>query len=170
MTSSSTEQIVARNKAVYLTYVIINQAGDVFEQYDMPIGYIHGADSELFEKIEAALEGHRVGDSVEVELNPAEGFGESDPALIFTDDIENVPPEYRSLGASVEFENEAGEAMQFNVTKIGDGKLTIDANHPLAGQTVSFKVNIVAIRDATLDEIASGKPEPENAHGGARLH
>lgn len=170
MTLTSTEQTVTRNKAVYLTYVILNQAGDVFEQYDMPIGYIHGANSALFEKIEAAIEGHHVGDSVEVELSPAEGFGEPDPALIFTDDIANVPPEYRSLGATVEFENDAGEAMQFNVTKIADGKLTIDANHPLAGQTVSFKVNIVAIRDATLNEIANGKPEPENAHGAVRLH
>lgn len=170
MTMSSTDQIVARNKAVFLTYVIVDQAGEVFEQYDMPIGYIHGANSELFEKIETALEGHRVGDSVEVELNPADGFGQPDPGLIFTDDIGNVPPEYRTLGALVEFENDAGEAMQFYVTKIADGKLTIDANHPLAGQTVTFKVNIVAIRDATLDEIANGKPEPENAQAGARLH
>lgn len=170
MTSSLKEQIVTRNKAVFLTYVIIDQAGQVFEQYDMPIGYIHGANSELFEKIETALEGHRIGDSVDVELNPAEGFGERDPGLIFTDDIANVPPEYRSLGALVEFENDAGEAMQFYVTRIADGKLTIDANHPLAGQTVTFKVNIVAIRDATLDEIANGKPETESAQGGAHLH
>lgn len=170
MTLSSMEQIVGRHKAVFLTYVIIDQAGEVFEKYDMPIGYIHGANSELFEKIESALEGRRVGDSVDVELNPAEGFGEPDPSLIFTDDIANVPPEYRSLGALVEFENDAGEAMQFYVTKIVDGKLTIDANHPLAGQTVTFKVNIVAIRDATLDEIANGKPEPENTQSAARLH
>ena len=170
MTGSSQEQIVSRNKAVFLTYVIIDQTGEVFEQYDMPIGYIHGANSELFEKIETALEGHRVGDSVEVELTPTEGFGEPDPGLIFTDDIANVPPEYRSLGALVEFENDAGEAMQFHVTKISNGKLTVDANHPLAGQTVTFKVDIVGIRDATLDEIANGKPEPENAQGGARLH
>lgn len=168
--TKSAEQTVAKNKAVFLTYVIIDQAGEVFEQYDMPIGYIHGANSELFEKIEAALEGHAVGDTVEVELNPAEGFGEPDPGLTFTDDIANVPPEYRALGAIVEFENDAGEAMQFRVTKIADGKLTIDANHPLAGQTVVFKVNIVAIRDATLDEIANGKPEPENAQAATRLH
>lgn len=170
MTKSSEEQVVSRNKAVFLTYVIIDQAGEVFERHDMPVGYIHGANSELFEKIETALEGRRVGESIEVELNPAEGFGEPDPALIFTDDIANVPPEYRSLGALVEFENDAGEAVPFYVTQISDGKLTVDANHLLAGQTVTFKVNIVAIRDATPDEIANGKPEPENAPGGARFH
>lgn len=152
------EQKVAKNKAVYVTYSIIDQSGLVFEQYDMPIGYVHGGNSPLFEKIEAALTGHKIGDRVEVTLNPQEGFGESDPDLSFTDDIENVPPEYRRIGAEVEFQNERGEAMQFRVSRIADGKLTVDANHPLAGQTVTFVVVVENIRDASMDEIVSGLP------------
>lgn len=153
-----TEQKVSKNKAVYVTYSILDQSGAIYEQYEIPVGYVHGGNSPLFEKIEAALEGAKVGDRVEVSLNPQEGFGETDPQLTFTDDIENVPPEYRRLGAEVEFQNERGEAMQFRVSRIADGKLTVDANHPLAGQTVTFLVNVVNIRDASMDEIVSGLP------------
>ncbi|HUW97991.1 MAG TPA: hypothetical protein VMV40_03990, partial [Acidiferrobacter sp.] len=130
----------------------------IFEHTDMPISYLHGSGQELFDKIEKALEGLSVGDSVEVELSPAEGFGDHDPDLTFTDDIENVPPEFQRLGAEVEAENAKGESVHFVVTAIGNGKLTIDANHPLAGQTVRFDVTIQAIRDATPEERRMGRP------------
>ncbi len=80
-----------------------------------------------------------------------------------------MPPEHRRLGSEVLFENERGEQMQFRVTRIEDGRLTVDANHPLAGQTTRFVVTIVPVRPATLDEIANGIP----ADGGAnnpRMH
>jgi len=163
------QDTVARNKVVYLTYTIWDEAGGLFERYDLPVGYVHGANGPLFEKIERALEGRTVGDEVEVWLAPADGFGEHKPELTFTDDIGNVPPEHRRLGAEVTFENERGEQMLFRVTRIADGKVTIDANHPLAGQTVKFLVTIVGVRPATLDETANGIP----ADGGGespRLH
>lgn len=152
-------QVVEKNKVVYLTYSILDEGGRVFEQYDIPIGYVHGADSGLFEKIEAALEGFGPGDRVEVELAPEEGFGAHQPELTYTDDIDNVPPEYRHLGAEVTFQNDQGETMEFRVTRIEDGKLTVDGNHPLAGQTATCVVSIVDVRDATLDEIANGRPD-----------
>jgi FKBP-type peptidyl-prolyl cis-trans isomerase SlyD len=153
-----TDQSVTRNKAVYVTYSIVDQSGTVFEQSDVPVGYVHGCNSPLFEKIEKALNGHKIGDRVEVSLNPDEGFGPHDPDLTFTDDIENVPPEFRRLGAEVELQNEQGETMMFRVSRIADGKLTVDANHALAGQTVKFVVNVVNIRDANMDEIVNGLP------------
>ncbi len=156
------EQKIGKNKAVHVTYVILNERGDVFEQYDIPVGYVHGADSGLFEKIEKTLEGRVAGDKVEVKLTPQEGFGMPQPELTFTDDIDNVPPEFRRIGAEVEFENDKGENMKFLVTKIENGKLTIDANHPLAGQTVTFVVNVVSVRDATPSEIANGRPQDES--------
>jgi FKBP-type peptidyl-prolyl cis-trans isomerase SlyD len=112
----------------------------------------------LFEKIELALDGHRIGDRVEVLLNPAEGFGPHDPKLTFTDDIENAPPEFRRVGAEVEMQNEQGESMTFRVSRIADGKITLDANHALAGQTVTFVVDVDNIRDASMDEIVNGLP------------
>lgn len=152
------EESVTRNKVVYVTYSIIDQSGNVFEQSDVPVGYVHGGNSPLFEKIEMALDGHRVGDQVEVSLNPSEGFGPHDPNLTFTDDIENVPHEFRRIGAEVELQNEQGESMMFRVSRIADGRLTVDANHALAGQTVKFVVNVANIRDASMDEIVNGLP------------
>ena len=151
--------VVAKNKAVYLTYSILTEGGDVFEQSDLPIGYVHGADSGLFEQVEDALEGAKVGDRIEVTLAPEEGFGQHNPTLTFTDDIDNVPPEFRRIGAEVEFENKDGEPMQFRVTSIENGKLTIDANHPLAGKTITFVVNVNASRDASPEEIQNGRPD-----------
>lgn len=156
------EQKIGRNKTVHVTYTILDERGNVFEQYDMPIGYVHGANSGLFEKIEAALEGRVAGDKVEVTLNPQEGFGPHHPDLTFTDDVDNVPPEFRRIGAEVEFENDKGEAMKFFVTKIENGKLTVDSNHPMAGQTVTFIVTVVSIKDATQEEIANGRPGDES--------
>ncbi|MHB1244996.1 MAG: FKBP-type peptidyl-prolyl cis-trans isomerase [Sulfuriferula sp.] len=161
------KKTIEKNKVVYLTYSIIDQNGAVFEQYDVPIGYVHGANSGLFQKIEVTLGGHEVGERVEVVLPPADGFGQHQPELTYTDSIDNVPPQFRHVGAAVSFENESGESKEFRVTKIEDGKLTVDGNHPLAGQTVRFIVNIVDIRDATADEIANGRPEDASA---PRLH
>jgi len=152
------EQKVAKHKVIYLTYSIIDDTGNVFEQSDVPVGYIHGVGSDLFEQVEDALDGKAVGERVEVTLSAEEGFGPHRPELTFTDDIDNVPPEFRYIGAEVEFESERGETMQFRVTRIEDGKLTIDANHPLAGKTVTFVVDVADIRDATPDELANGVP------------
>ncbi len=153
---------VAKHKAVYITYSIVDSLGNVFEQMDMPVGYVHRTDSGIFEKVEDALEGCRAGDHVEVELTPEEGFGAHQPELTFTDDLDNVPPEFRHLGAEVEFANDRGETVMFKVTRIAGGKLTIDGNHPMAGQTVTFKVDVVSIRDASPDEIANGRPDDSN--------
>lgn len=159
--------IVARNMVVYLTYSIRDQHGDLFEQFDLPVGYVHGVNGPLFEKIEHALEGRRIAERVEVTLSPADGFGEHRLELTFTDDIGNVPPEHRRIGSEVAFENERGVEMQLRVTRIENGKLTVDGNHPLAGQTVKFVVTIVGVRPATLEEIANGMPADA---GAPRLH
>lgn len=153
------QPVVAKNAAVYITYSILDQSGQVIEQSDVPIGYVQGADSGIFEQVEEALMGAKPGDRIEVTLSPEQGFGLHDPGLTFTDDIDNVPPEYRFVGAEVEFQNEHGGTKMFRVTKIENGKLTIDANHPFAGQTVRFVVTVAAIREATPDEIANGRPD-----------
>ena len=149
---------VARNKVVSLTYVLRNAHGDIFEYSDLPVDYLHGSGSDLFEKIERSLEGCQVGDQITIELSPEEGFGPHNPGLTFTDDVENVPPEYRRVGAQLEAQNAKGEVMNFVVTHIEGAKLTVDANHPLAGQTVSFAVKIHGVRDATTEELRAGKP------------
>lgn len=149
-------EVVQPGLVVYITYSVLDQNGDVVEQHDLPVGYVQGGNSGLLHSIESALAGKRVGDRVEVTLAPKDAFGERDPDLTFTDDIDNVPPQFRHVGAQVQMANEAGETKTFYVTGIEDGKLTVDANHPLAGQNATCVVNILDIREATEEELASG--------------
>jgi FKBP-type peptidyl-prolyl cis-trans isomerase SlyD len=152
------EQAVSRDKVVSITYEIRNERGDTVERSDLPMSYVHGSDRAPYEKVERALEGCKPGDSVEVTLTPEESFGPHRPELTYSDEIENVPPEYRRLGAEAMFQNEAGETMTMIVTRIEDGKITLDGNHPLAGQAVTFVVKVEGVRDATQAERASGEP------------
>ena len=150
---------VARNRVVSITYSVTDEAGEVLEQVDIPVSYLHGGPAGLYEPIEEALEGCAVGDSIAVPLSPAEGFGERDPSLTFTDAIENVPPQFRKLGAEAEFRNEAGETVKMVVTHIDEGSITLDGNHPFAGKTVTFRVTVQEIRAATAQELRSGEVE-----------
>jgi len=151
-----TGQFVGQDKVVSFTYSIVDESGDVIEQSDLPISYVHGGRHDLFEKVVQELEGSVVGDTVEVELTPDEGFGAHDPDLTYTDDLENVPAEFRRVGAEVEMMNDEGDTRKFTVTRIENGKLTVDGNHPMAGKTIVFHIRVTAIRDATPDEVANG--------------
>ncbi len=141
---------------VELTYAILDEQGEIREHVDIPVKYIHGRNSGLFPAIERALEGHSSGETIEVVLTEDEGFGRSDPQLTFTDDLENVPSQFRHIGAEVEMQSSSGEVKQFIVSKIENGKLTVDGNHPLAGKTIKFVIDIGIVRDATADELQNG--------------
>ena len=161
----SEDQRVANNKHVMFSYTIVDaDGGDVLEQVEIPMGYIHGGEQRMFDKVEKAMEGSTIGDEIEVTLAPSEAFGEADPVLIFTDSIENVPPQFHKVGAEVEFKNDQDEVKSFTVTKIEDGLLTIDGNNPLIGKNLRFKVTIHDIRDATEKEIKAGKPSMPSLH------
>ena len=149
---------VEANKVVSVTYLLRNQQGEVVDIRELPVAYLHGAGSDLFPQVEQALTDKTVGESIEVTLGPDEAFGAHDPKLTFTDDLENVPPELRKIGMEFEAQSPKGEAMLFRVTRIEDGKLTVDANHPLAGQTITFAVTVQDIRDATDEERKAGRP------------
>jgi FKBP-type peptidyl-prolyl cis-trans isomerase SlyD len=150
--------VVVKNKVISLIYVVRNAKGEMFEYRDLPVSYVHGSGTDLFPKIEQALEGHAVGDRVAVQLTPADAFGDRDPKLTFTDDIENAPPELRRIGAEFEAQNAKGESIMLTVTRIEGDKITVDANHPLAGQTIRFEVTVQNIREATPEEIRDGRP------------
>ena len=153
-----TASVVTKNRVVSLIYAVRNQKGELFEYRDLPVSYVHGSGVDLFPKIEAALEGRTIGDRVVVELSPADAFGEHDPKLTFTDDIDNAPPELRHVGAEFEAQNAKGESILLVVTRVEADKITVDANHPLAGQTITFEVTVQDIRDATPEEIRNGRP------------
>ena len=149
-------EFISANKVVSFTYSIVDDSGETLEQSDLPISYVHGGKHDLFEKIEQELEGAVVGDTVHVSLTPEEGFGLHDPDLTYTDDIENVPPEFHRIGAEVEMMNDQGDTKKFTVTRIENGKLTVDGNHPMAGKVITFNIRVATIRDATPEEVENG--------------
>jgi FKBP-type peptidyl-prolyl cis-trans isomerase SlyD len=148
------------HKVVAITYTIVDDSGIILEQSDIPVYYVHGGPNDMFPDIEAALDSCTLGDSVEVVLPPEKAFGYHDPAMTFTDDIDNVPPEFRRVGAEVEMQNDRGETRSFFVSKIEADKLTVDGNHPYAGKTLTYSVTVADIRDATEEEKQKGISKP----------
>mgnify|MGYP001552350569 len=148
------------HKVVAITYTIVDDSGIILEQSDIPVYYVHGGPNDMFPDIEAALDGCTLGDSVEVVLPPEKAFGYHDPAMTFTDDIDNVPPEFRRVGAEVEMQNDRGETRSFFVSKIEADKLTVDGNHPYAGKILTYAVTVADIRDATEEEKKKGISKP----------
>lgn len=157
MSQTDTPESVSARTVVSFTYVILDEEGRVLEQSDLPMSYIHGVDGKMYPKVEQSMSGAQVGDEVEVVLTPAEGFGDPNPELTYVEKLENVPPEYRRIGAEAMFENEDGETITMKVIKIEDDELTLDANHPFAGKTVKFRITVVGLREATPQEIGSGE-------------
>jgi FKBP-type peptidyl-prolyl cis-trans isomerase SlyD len=154
------EQVITDGKYVTLTYSITDGGGNVLEQTDLPVGYVHGGRMELIGGMDEAIAGKRAGDEVEIEVSPRDGFGEHDPDLTFTDDIANVPPQFRRLGAEVQMQNDIGEVKTFYVTEIEDGRLTVDGNHPLAGKHLRVHVTIHEVRDATAADMQQEGASP----------
>ena len=156
--------IISKDKFVSLVYTITDNTGETLERIDLPIQYIHGRDSQVIEKVEAALEGKKQGEEVKVSLSAAEGFGEHQEELTFTDDVDNVPAQFHQIGAEVEFQNDHGETKIFRVVKIEEGKLTVDGNHPFAGKTITYNIKVNEVRDATPEELSNGVTNAPQLH------
>ena len=128
-----------------------------------PLLYLHGH-NQMFPKVEAELTGKTVGDKVQVTLAPADAYGE-----LLTDAIESVQVKHLSgakkwkPGMVAWLRTEQGER-QVTVVKVGMFKAEVDTNHPLAGKTVSFDLEVIKIREATADEIAHGHAHGEGGH------
>jgi FKBP-type peptidyl-prolyl cis-trans isomerase SlyD len=146
------DQAVRPGKYVSLTYSITDETGTVLEQTDLPVGYIHGGNTELIGGMDDAVTGKCAGDRVELSLAPGQAFGPHDPSLTFTDSLDNVPPEFRRIGAEVPMRSDTGEVRDFYVTAIEDGTLTVDGNHPLAGKALKVHVQIQDVRDPSAEE------------------
>ena len=158
---------VEENKVVSVTYRIEDESGETVERIDIPVSFLYGEKSGLFKKVNTAINGLQIGNEAAIELEPNDGFGVVNPDLTFTDKIENVPSEYRSIGSEAEFSNESGETRKFVVTHVDEGTVTLDGNHPFAGKTVTFHIKITDVREPTSDELKNGVSQQP---GGATLH
>ena len=148
--------IVEKHKVVSFTSSILNDKGEVVERNDTPMDYVHGADKGSFTDDMKAVEGAKVGDTVDIELTPENGFGEVDPSKTYRDKIENVPSEFQTIGTEASFQNDKGETLKMKVVAVENGEVFLDGNHPFAGQTMTFRIKVLAIRDATEEEVGAG--------------
>jgi FKBP-type peptidyl-prolyl cis-trans isomerase SlyD len=108
--------------------------------------------------LELALEGAFPGDVIDVTVAPEDGYGLRDDTDVFEVDREEFPDDV-AVGQEFDAEGDDGTTITMRVTEIRDDSVEVDANHPLAGETLNFKVRVVAVRDATEDEILSARAE-----------
>ena len=117
------------------------------------LSYLHGH-GQMFEALEKALEGRGAGESLRVQLEPEQAFGEYDAGLLRVEPLERY-----GEGLAIGMEIEDGET-RYAVTDVADGKVVLDANHPLAGMALRFSCVILSIRSATKEELKRGVSLP----------
>ncbi|MES9935833.1 MAG: peptidylprolyl isomerase [Sedimenticola sp.] len=151
------KQTIQQNKLVELNYKVLDEkTGQVLSTVEFPICYVHGADRVLASMVTDQLEGRSEGEVIEVPIDGNLIYGARDEGLVFTDRIENVPEEYREVGTKILMESEKGDPREFIVTRMDDKTLTVDGNNPLCGRDLIFRLEILTVRDATLEEIEAG--------------
>jgi FKBP-type peptidyl-prolyl cis-trans isomerase SlyD len=151
-------ETIRDGKFVELTYKVTDRkSGHILTRVEFPLGYVHGHNEILSPSVHMALAGKSAGDVIEVPIDGNRVFGARDESLVFTDRIENVPEEYRSIGTAILMENDRGQTRSFLVTRIDDKTLTVDGNNPLCGRDVVFTLEVLTVRDATDEEKRAGQ-------------
>ncbi len=156
---------VAMNTVVTMTYQLFNANGDLLEASQEPVAYLHGGYDNIFPKVEEAMHGKNVGDSVEVTLEPADAFGDYDEELVQIEPASAFPTKDLKVGMQFEGEDETGDVVLYTITEIADGKVVVDGNHPWAGERLLFKATITAVRSAQQEEISH-----QHVHGAGGHH
>lgn len=145
---------VSRDTVVSLRIEMYDAQGALLDAPAEPISYLHGGYGGLLEALESALEGKLPGDTLHVQLEPEQAFGEYDAGLL------RVEPAQR-YGEGLEVGMQIEESARFyTVTDIADGSVVLDANHPLAGMALRFVCSVASVRPATEEERARGVSLP----------
>ncbi|NLB99912.1 MAG: peptidylprolyl isomerase [Pseudomonas formosensis] len=158
---------IAANKAVSIDYTLTNDAGEVLDTSagGEPLVYLHGA-GNIIPGLERELDGKQVGDELKVTIEPEDAYGEFSADLVAVLG-RNMFEGVDELEVGMQFHASAPDGgMQIvTITALDGDEVTVDGNHPLAGQRLTFEVKVAAIRDATEDEIAHG-----HIHGDGGVH
>lgn len=153
------------NKVVQIHYHLTDSDGNVLDSSEgrEPLAYIHGVGNIII-GLEKQLAGKSAGDKVKAVVEPAEGYGERDDNL-----MQKVPKsgfqgdEELQVGMQVQVGTEQGTAIA-SVAKIEGEDVTLDVNHPLAGVTLNFDVDVVDVRDASKEELDHGHVHGPGGH------
>jgi FKBP-type peptidyl-prolyl cis-trans isomerase SlyD len=157
--------LIESGKVISIHFTLTNDAGKVIDSSSgrEPMAYLHGG-GNLVPGLERALEGRRVGDKFQVSVAPAEGYGERDEAL-----LQQVPRRsfkgLREIKAGMQLQANTPQGMRvFTVLRIAGDMVTLDGNHPHAGKTLHFAVEITAIRAASAEEVEHGHIHGPGGH------
>lgn len=156
---------ISENKVVYFNYILTNDAGEILDQSNgQPLAYLHGF-GNIIPGLENALLGKSAGDKLKVTVQPAEAYGEYS-----SEAVQEVPRAnfqgVDNIEAGMQFQSqtEDGHVMLVTVRDVQDDIVVVDANHPLAGQQLTFDVEITEVRDATEEELAHGHVHGAGGH------
>ncbi|HIG92494.1 MAG TPA: peptidylprolyl isomerase [Methylococcaceae bacterium] len=148
---------ITENSVVSILYTLSNDAGTILDQSteDNPLIYLHGQGNIVI-GLENALTGKTIGDTLDVTVTPDEGYGNREDYMVETvnhsmfEGLDEI-----SIGKQFHAEGNTGPVV-VTVTKIEGDEITIDGNHPLAGENLNFAIEVIAIREATEDELTHG--------------
>ncbi|AWS94896.1 peptidylprolyl isomerase [Citrobacter sp. CRE-46] len=155
---------VAKDLVVSLAYQVRTEDGVLVDESPVsaPLDYLHGHGS-LISGLETALDGHEVGDKFDVAVGANDAYGQYDENL-----VQRVPKDVfmgvDELQVGMRFLAETDQGpVPVEITEVEDDHVVVDGNHMLAGQNLKFNVEVVAIREATEEELAHG--HVHGAHG-----
>ncbi len=152
--------VVKNDNVVEIDYTLKNENGDVVDSSDgmEPLAFIMGK-KNIIPGLESEIAGKSVGDSFNVTIAPEEAYGLRDEKMIqsvskseFGENADKV-----EVGHQFQIENQSGEPMIVRVVEVKDSEIVLDANHPMAGETLHFDVKIVSTREATQEELERGE-------------
>lgn len=149
---------IENQKVASFHYTLKNDQGEEIEssrERGDPMTYLHGA-GNIIPGLEKAMVGKAAGDEFEVTVEPAEAYGERNDAA-----IQRVPAKHfgegrRLVPGQLAILNTQQGPRQVTVVKVGRFNIDVDANHPLAGQSLTFNVEVTDVRDATEEEVSHG--------------
>lgn len=156
---------IAPNSVAAFHYTLTDDEGQVIDSSTGrdPLTYLHGK-GQIVPGLEKQMEGHAVGDKFNVDVSPEEGYGVHQPEL-----MQQVPREafqgVEDIQPGMQFQGNGPEG-QINVTvsKVENGIVFVDANHPLAGKTLHFAIEVADVRDATAEELEHGHVHGAGGH------
>ena len=161
--------MIAKNKVVSLSYCLKDTQGEELDRADAekPMKYLHGhGGGTIVPGLENALDGLKVGDKKEVTVKPEEGYGEILSELKMKVERNKLPAGQKTaVGMQLMGEHGDGKKYTFTIVEIKGDDIYMDGNHPLAGKTLHFSVEVMEIRDATTEEMAHG-----HSHGEGSAH
>ena len=157
-------QIGERTVATF-HYTLTDATGKVIDSSDgrAPLSYLHGS-GNIVPGLEKEMSGKQQGDSFNVVVAPEEGYGMPNPMM-----IQVVPREafqgVDTLEVGMEFQAQTPQGpMSVAIAKIEGDEVTVDGNHPLAGQTLHFAIEVTDVRDASLEELTHGHVHGPGGH------